>query len=191
MNTIQLNTKEELNIYMNPVRQQLLRQLNIHKAPMTPKMIAQKLFISSSAVTHHIKKLMTIELIELDHQELIHGITANYYKVSNVTVQIGLEREDDTTLQRQVFMQNSIANVYEGFQTQLKRNIGLLENQPTNATNKWGDILTGIVHLQKEESEELLKLISKYIKDHSKPTHDTLPWEYALILYNTEENYND
>ncbi len=191
MNPVRLTSKEDLNIYMNPIRQQLLRELTLSKLPMTPKMLANKLSISPSSVQHHIKKLMSLGVIELDHQELINGITASYYKATNVSVQIGLEQTDDTTLQKHVFMQNSFANVYEGFRSLMsKRAENMVDIEPQQLA-QWGDIMTGVVHMKKQDSNELLKLISNYIKEHALPSTDTNAWEYALILYNTQEDEDE
>jgi predicted transcriptional regulator len=188
---IRLTTKQELNIYMNPIRQQLLRQLNINKDPMTPKMLADKLNISASGVQHHIKKLMSLGLIERDHTEMINGITASFYKPIQVTVQIGLEQEDDTTQQRKVFMQNSLAKVYEGFCEQLAKRAEREEKAEADNLQQWGDILSGVVYLKEKESKELIKLIMTYIEQHASPSPDYIPWEFAMILYNAEELGDD
>ncbi|MDF2878253.1 MAG: hypothetical protein K0S30_1349 [Clostridia bacterium] len=191
MDKIRLTTKQELNIYMNPIRQQLLRQLNINKNPMTPKMLADKLNISASGVQHHIKKLMSLGLIERDHTEMINGITASFYKPIQVTVQIGLEQEDDTTQQRKVFMQNSLAKVYEGFCEQLAKRVEREEKAEADNLQQWGDILSGVVYLKEKESKELIKLIMTYIEQHASPSPDYIPWEFAMILYNAEELGDD
>jgi DNA-binding transcriptional ArsR family regulator len=187
MKIIKLNTKEELNIYMNPMRQKLLRQLSIHKSPMTPKMLADQLSISPSGIQHHIRKLLSLGLIELDHQELINGITASFYKPAMVTVQIGLEKEDGTEGQREVIVQDSLANVYEGFRTTMIKRKKQMDQQDINSLREWGDVLTGVIHLKEKESKELMHLISEYIEEHSVASADTLPWEYAVIIYNAEE----
>lgn len=41
--------------------------------------------ISPSSVQHHIKKLISLDLLELDHTELIQGITARYYKFTDAS----------------------------------------------------------------------------------------------------------
>jgi DNA-binding transcriptional regulator GbsR (MarR family) len=243
MKTIKLNTKEELNIYMNPVRQQLLRQLNISGIPMTPKMLANQLQISASSVQHHIKKLMSLDLIELDHTELIKGITASYYVPTQVTVQIGLDKTDDLNRQREVLMQESIASIFNNYHKQLQKRLSKLRETSSdmflskeekekvlgnkneieignekeygnesiinkNEThldienllgpekakellNSFGDIMTGVIHLEDSDSKELMSIISNYIETHSKPTKSSSPWEYALILYNAKEENND
>jgi hypothetical protein len=191
MKKIKLTTKKELSIYMNPVRQQLLRQLEIGKAPMTPKMLADKLDISASGVQHHIKKLMSLELIELDHTELINGITASFYKPTYATVQIGLENNDDTTPQREVLLQDKIAQVFEGFRSKKKKVMDSNEKLNIDALQQLGDILTDVVHLTDQESKELLMLVTEYIEGHTAPATDRTPWEYALILYNAKEDLDD
>lgn len=187
MKYIQLNTKEELNIYMNPVRQQLLRFLSIGQGPMTPKMLANKLSISPSSVQHHIKKLLSLGVIELDHTELINGITASFYKPAPVTVQIGLEKEDESLGERDACIQNSLSNVYQGFRTHMKERL-IKEGRPEDLSkNTWGDILTGVLYLDREESKELLQLIRDYIEKHSHREEGRIPWEYGLILYDAGE----
>lgn len=191
MKKIALTTKEELNIYMSPMRQQLLRQLNISTAPMTPKMLAGKLQISASGVQYHIKKLMQLGLIVLDHTELINGITASFYKPDQVTVQIGLSQSDALAEQRNVLIQDSIAQVYDGFHKQMNKRISLKGGEDLDSLQKWGDILSGIIHLTRQESDELMKLITKYIEQHTTPTANSSPWEYAIIAYNAQEVCDD
>jgi DNA-binding transcriptional ArsR family regulator len=176
-----------LSIYINPVRQELLRILSISNKPLTPKMLADKLHISASGVQHHISKLLSLELVELDHTEMINGITARFYKASLVTVQVGLSREDETTSQRQILMQESIARTYDRFYSHMKRIINQKRIVDEASLARWGDVLTGVLHLRKEDSGELMNIINDYIEKHSEPAPDKAAWEYALILYNTEE----
>jgi predicted transcriptional regulator len=191
MRKIALTSKKELDIYMSPTRQQLLRFLNIENAPMTPKMLADKLQISASGVQHHIKKLMQLGLIELDHTEAINGITASFYKPVQVTVQIGLSQSDALAEQKEVLMQNCIAQVYDGFIKQMKKRINLQADKNPDSLQKWGDILSGVVHLNDKKSEELMKLVSEFIEQNSAPTSDSSPWEYSIIAYNAGEIRNE
>lgn len=191
MKIVKLNTRDELNIYMNPMRQQLLRQLNISNVPMTPKMLADKLQISASGVQHHIKKLISLGLIELDHKEMIRGITASYYIPTQVTVQIGLEKVDDYTSQREIIMQDSIARIYDGFRNQMKKRIDITTEGDIENLQKLGDAMTGVVHLNKQESDELMKMITDFIDTHAKSSTNSSPWEYAIVLYNAKEIGNE
>lgn len=191
MKKITLSTREELNIYMSPMRQQLLRALNLTNAPMTPKMLADKLQISASGVQHHIKKLMLLGLLELDHVERINGITASYYKHALVTVQIGLSLDDGLTAQREVLVQDSIAQIYDGFNKQMKKRVSLQGDADINSLAKWGDILTGVIHLEQKESEELMRFVATFLEQHATATTTSSPWEYAIIAYNAEVRIDD
>ena len=191
MKKIELTTKEELNIYMSHVRQQLLRLLNLSGIPMTPKMLADELHISASGIQHHIKKLMSLGLIELDHTESINGITASFYKPAQVTVQIGLGRDDSLARQKDALIQDSIAQVYDGFCKHMKKRIDHTGAKDPDKLRKWGDILTGVAYLDEKESRELMNLIGSFIENHSKPGSDRHPWEYALIAYNAQELSQD
>lgn len=194
MERVKLTTKKELEIYMNPVRQQLLRELELSKIPMTPKMLADKLNISASGTQHHIKKLLSLGVIELDHTELINGITASFYKPTYVVVQIGMELNDDSIYLREALMQEKIFQIFKGFVAKKERllqneTLKDMEAEDTDLTKlqKWGDTLTGVLHLTDEESAELMKIIMEYIQSHSKPSKERTPYEYALILYNAKE----
>ena len=60
---IRLETRQQLNIYMSPVRQELMRLLRLAEEPMTPKALADRLGVSPSSVQHHLKKLLELGVI--------------------------------------------------------------------------------------------------------------------------------
>jgi len=187
MKKIRLTTKKDLDVYMSPIRQQLLRQLSIAHGPMTPKMLSERLRISPSSVQHHIRKLKELEVVELDHTEVINGIKASYYRAAPVTVQIGLDGSDEWEPQREVLMGNIISEAFEGFRRQMKmRSVSKVEGNLCEE-NEWGDIKSGVVHLSDEKAKELMRLIAEFIDQYSAPHPSSVPWEYALILYKSEE----
>lgn len=188
---IALTTKEQLDIYMSPTRQKLLRVLGLEGSPMTPKQLADRLEISASGVQHHIKKLMQLGVVELDHTETINGINASFYKPAQVTVSIGLSEADELSEQKEVLVQNNIAQVYDGFRSQMKKRMNLTGEKDINKLQRLGDILSGVVYLSEEQSSELIGLITGFIEQHSVPTTGSKPWEYALIAYNAEEIDNE
>ena len=58
MEPIILSGKKELDIYVNPQRQNILRCMQIKGEPMTAKQIADQVGISASSVQHHIRLLL-------------------------------------------------------------------------------------------------------------------------------------
>ena len=187
MKKISLSTREELSIYMSPVRKQLLRELSIANGPLTPKALSEKLNISPSSVQHHIKRLQSLGIVELDHTEVINGIKASFYKRAQVLVQIGLEKADDLSAEKEALVQDSLVRIFNGFNKQMHKRINQSGSRDVDMLSKWGDVLTGVVHLQEDKAVELMEHIRAFLEEHSEPTKNTSPWEYALIAYNAEE----
>ena len=182
MDTIVLSGKKELDIYVNPQRQNLLRCMRIVGIPMTPKQIADRIGISPSSVQHHIRKLVELGIVELSHTELIRGITANYYRVLPKTVSIGLMVEDQNSADRFVLMQNALSTVFSGFSEYCRKG-------PANVKEgeQHGDMLSGVIHLEREEAKELYGIIRGFLDAHEHKEKDGTAWEYALIAYPIRE----
>ncbi len=180
--TVNLDTKDKLNIYINPVRQQLLHELAVAESPLSPKALSLKLNISASSVQHHIKKLLTLGVIAADHTESINGITATFYKPLPVRVQIGIAQS--FTNEKLALLMQLVSNVMAGFTRVLERHQN--KKLPGDLSN-YGDVLTGIAYIAEQEREELFGIVNDYIQKHEIPKENADAWEYAVVLYNTTE----
>ena len=178
MDTIRLQTKEALNIYINPQRQNILRHIRIAGVPMTPKQISDHVGISPSSVQHHIKRLLSIGVVALDHTQRVHGITAKYYKIVPKTVQIGSPVPDANDQQRMALMQNAMASAFAGYAEYYRNSL-----PKTKPGEQFGDIQYGILHLTNEQASEVYGLICDYIRTHEQKTSESGAWEYMLIAY--------
>jgi DNA-binding transcriptional ArsR family regulator len=178
---IALSTKEELNIYMSPQRQQLLRAMHLNGMPMTAKMLAGRLGISASSASHHISKLIQLKLIEEDHTEVINGITAKYFRLADVTVSIGIQKDDGLFDEKNALLQNLLQNTLNGLirGKEYARSIGISQDDMKNL----GDCISGVVHLKPEDARALLELIRKFTDEHEAYSEGTEPWEYSVIFY--------
>lgn len=180
---ISLSTKEELEIFMSPQRQKLIREMSLSGKPLTPKILAGKLQISASAATHHIKKLMELGIIELDHTEIINGIVAHFYRLTDSTVSIGLHADDGLSSERDAIVQNMILNTLRSFNSRVeyvKQN-----GVPQERLKDYGDFLSGVLHLKPEDVKKLMELIRNFVDTHEASSADTRPWEYALIIFDS------
>ncbi len=179
MNTIYLSSKKELDIYINPQRQELLRRMKISGIPITPKQLADQMGISASAVQFHIKKLIDLGIIALHHTEHIHGILASFYEVLPKTVCIGCQLHDTNDVQRIAFMQNALNSVFSGMTDYYKN-----DYKQTDPNIQHGDFLSGIVYLGNDDAKELYQMIRTFLDEHEQNNQkNLLPWEYALIAY--------
>lgn len=179
--TVCLKTESELKIFMDPLRQRLLRTMEILGAPTTPKHLADLMQITPSAAKHHITRLMSIGLVGEDHTENIHGIRAVFYKVLPVDVSLGL-REQEFVDERSAVMENQIACIFE----RLKKN--LLEYAAGGCEGPQpGDCGTGVLHLTQKDLAELHGWLNVYFTEHVAPAVGTEPYECAIIITRAKE----
>ncbi len=184
-NYIVLKTDKDLKILMSPVRQKLIRVMRNEGKPVTAKFVADKLEISPSSAQHHIKRLEQVGIIEFDHNEIINGITARYLRVTEKTVSIGQDIDDDLTAERDILARNVLSSVYDSYKRLIDENRYLLSEEYKKG-NKFADQLTGVVHLSIEEANELFYIIDDFLKKHSKASGNSHPYEYALVAYRAD-----
>ena len=179
--TIVLQTKKELDIYVNPRRQQLLRTMQLLNRPVTPKELSRKIGISASSVQHHIQKLLEIGIVELHHTETIRGITAHLYWLPPRTVSLGRTPGNPENTQRLTLMQNSLTHAFARFSRYFLR----CQSARQEAL---GDMSWGIMRLREDEIRELKQIISQYIHEHEKPEAEGIAMEYALLAFPADED---
>jgi DNA-binding transcriptional regulator GbsR (MarR family) len=185
MEPIVLTGKKELDIYVNPQRQNILRQMQIAGTPMTAKQIADLVGISASSVQHHIRLLCELGIVEQSHTEQIHGITATYFRVLPRTVRIGSFVADECGNQRVAIMQSSLNSIFTNFLRYCAKT-----GEPRPGEPQFGDMLSGISHLRDDEASELYALICDFLQAHETVAEHTTAWEYALIAYPVEASRN-
>lgn len=178
---IQLTTQEQLKIFMDPLRQRLLRTLSALGEPATAKQLADRLGITPSSAKHHLTRLESIGLVALHHTRQIRGITASYYQLSPVTVRLGLEKGAYAD-QRQLLAESLLMGVFQGVQ-QYMEYYRQLENPPEKCP---AELTTGVVHLTPHHALALRELIQTFVESHETAGPDTIPYEYALMAYPVE-----
>lgn len=189
-NHIILKTDKELKILMSPVRQKIIKIMSKEGRPVTSKYIADKLNISPSSAQHHIKQLEQVGIIEFDHNEVINGITARYLRLSDKTVSIGQDLNDDLSPERDVLARSILNEAYKGYNELITSKREFISEEYRKG-NKMVDQLTGVVHLTVDEANKLFSIIDDFIKEHSRASDNTNPFEYALIAYRADLNNND
>ena len=177
---IMIQSKDELDIYMNPQRQRILKCMELKAVPMTPKQISDALGISPSSVTFHIKKLLEIGVVELDHTEMVRGICAKYYRRIPAQVQLRYGDSDDLQWEKGVLLDYIMGDVWEGFKKHMKASA----DQPDAQR---GDAVNGVAYLSPEEASEFMAYIYKFFSEHGTYKEGAVPWELALVAYPREE----
>ena len=171
MKILRLSDDKDLQVFMHPSRQRILNLLSINGS-MTPKQVADSLSMTSSSAKHHILKLVGIGAVEVDGTTLINGITATFYRRTDVTISIGSDKGGVRT----VLAQNLLKEVQDGFFSQ-----DHLLDDPKG--HFMGDVLTGVLHLRAEEADELIQLVRSYLASHEKKGEGTFPFVYSMVTY--------
>lgn len=76
-----IKTDEEVKVFTDPYRLKIIDTFYAHEGPLTVKGVADIMGEVPAKVHYHVKKLIAIELLELDHIEVVNGINAKYYKL--------------------------------------------------------------------------------------------------------------
>lgn len=175
--TITIGTREQMDVFMNPRRQRLLRELDLAGRPLTAKELSVALGVSASSATFHLRKLEELGLVELDHTEQVRGITARYYVRSDALVELRPEEGEDLADERLLLLEHGHALMWEGFQRYLREQ----EGEPEGGVR--GTAVEGFVHLSEEDARELLRTVRAFLDAHAAPAEGTVPWELSLVAY--------
>ena len=173
-----IKTEKDLRTYMQPLRQKILFELGLRPAGMTAKQLADTLHIAPSSAGHHLGKLADLGLVELARTENIHGITAKFYRATDVTVSIDVIK--GSALMHQALVQNSVAEQAG----RLMDVMTLVESGaiPRAASNS--NLSTGMVYLTPAQAEAWHADFDKFIHAHTQPREGAQAYEYSLLMLN-------
>jgi DNA-binding MarR family transcriptional regulator len=180
----------DLKVVRSPIRQKIMKFMRVQGRPVTSKYIADRLSITPSSARHHIKLLEQLGIIKTDHCEVINGITAKYLTITEKTISLGQNLNDELSEERDILARNMIYETYNGYQNLIKNNRNLLTYE-FNKGNKLADILSGVVHITEKEANELYDIVNNFINSHSKSTETSHPFEYTLIAYRADLKENE
>lgn len=179
---IHLKEKKDLAVFLNPTRHEILREMRRVGVSVTPKFLSDQLGISPSSIQFHLRKLLEIGLVELEHTEQIRGINARFYQLCEAEVHFGME-EDTHTEEKEMLAEQYLMTAYQGFKQTLRQHRG----EEGDLTGKYGDLYQSITYLYESDSQELFDFILKFCEAHKKKTPQNHAWEIALLAYRMED----
>ena len=168
---ITLRTEKELKVFMDPLRQRLLRTMEIAGTPLTAKNIADRMKMTAPSAKHHLTQLESIGLVEPDHTEIIHGITAQYYQIADVEIRMGVDESEFQT-EKDLIAENLVMSVFRDFIHNL---------HTTSDLAAIGDIHTGVVHLTEEQYHDIHEQIIHFSEENRKSSPNKTPYEFAVL----------
>lgn len=177
---IDITTRKQLDIYMNPQRQRLLHEIQLIVRPATCKELADIMGISASSVTHHMKKLEELGLVELDHTEAIRGITARYWRAVPVQVNLRMSDGDDLREEKELVVDYLNQRVFEGLRAYVSSGAAARDEQLGRAR---GELRAGVVYLTEDDARAFQQMVDEFIAAHEAPADGAVPWEVSIGCY--------
>lgn len=175
--TVAISEPEQLDVYLNPQRQRIMHEMAVVARPVTCKQLADRLGVSASSITHHMKRLEAIGVVHVDHTEQVRGITARYWTAPPTSVDIRMERKDDFQEEKVALADFLHQRAYDAF-----RSYALADGPARDRENgvEAGELRTGFVYLTEDEARELKKIIVGFVESREQPCEGTVPWEFSL-----------
>jgi len=164
--SILLKTEKEIRIYTDPYRVKLMSIFKDY-GPLTTKNVADMLSETSSKVNYHIKKLLSIQALELDHIEVVNGINAKYYRPTNNSFRIDYTQNNRISTEILDPTINMFIQIIDTYKSKIYR---LSEQEPCeeNSTSKiHSSFLTNKnIYLTEDNFQEfeeaIIDLMAKY-----------------------------
>lgn len=165
MQHIVLSTIEEIKVYSDPYRIQIMNTFRKQGRPSTVKEVADLMGEVPAKVHYHVKKLEKIGLLTLVSTREINGIIAKYYNPFEGEIHLRHEGEEDSPL-KQVFQSETLKLLNEMYEQSRER----FMKQASQGDRMFISDMT--LYVTNEEAEQLFKDITKlcepYFTDNKK-----------------------
>jgi hypothetical protein len=160
-----ISTEEELKIFNDPYRMKIIRTYQQSEVPLTVKGCADIMGEVPAKVHYHVKKLLNVDILELDHIEVINGINAKFYKLPKTSFTISLKDTDENNHFRQLGqVHNIVSNIIEDFKQNFMKSTAIAVERKLKEDSESGMIASNEIHLSEEEFKE----VSEYLSNISK-----------------------
>ncbi|MCK5129236.1 MAG: hypothetical protein KAQ68_05265 [Clostridiales bacterium] len=171
-----IDTEEEIKIFSDPYRLKIINTYKKINEPLTVKKVADEMGEVPAKIHYHVKKLLSIKILELDHIEVINGINAKYYRLTANEFRIDLSKISDSVAYQKHAgkVESLISSLLNDFMETFARvSLSKTNNEKKNDEHS-ATISAPDLYLTDEEfkafEKELKKLISKYSKKDSTKT---------------------
>lgn len=167
-----IKTDEEYKIMVDPYRMNIFSIYKDHKEPLTVKMVADIMGEVRSKVHYHVQKLISIDILELDHIEIINGIHAKYYRTTTDWLRFSV-REGLGSIATSMQV-DQIANVLfetiDKYKQDIVHRFTEAKKTGVESMKDSGYLTLNELYLTPDDYEELLQLITDFANKKEKET---------------------
>lgn len=156
---ITLKTIKEIKIISNPIRMNVIKNYYLYGKAATVKQMAVYMNQVPANIHYHVKKLVEINVLVLDHTEMINGITAKFYIPTAKIIKI----EDSNSLEGGYLGEKEIiiSNIFD------ENKLDFIQYMRKKKKDEnIGSIRTSRLSLTHLEYLDLEKLINDYVEEN-------------------------
>lgn len=173
-----LQTEEEIKIFADPYRTRIIKTFSESPVPMTVTQAAKAMGEVPANVHYHLKKLLKIEVLELDHIQVIKGINAKYYKLVNESYLLTAPLPNDKKGSNDKQIETIKGMIYSEV-AEFRKDIEEIPLFQEENSTPGGLFWKRDIYLSKEEFSELSEYVKELmtrsmVKDDSKQKYSSL-----------------
>ncbi len=174
-----ISTKEELKIFSDPYRMKIIRTFQKSSTPLTVKGCADLMGEVPANVHYHVKKLLKVNILELDHIEVINGINAKFYKLPKTSFTISLKEDDGIELyQRLTQVHNLVSRLMDDFKEDFMKSSSYAVEHKVKGESEIGMMSAKSVYLTEEEFNKISKMLSEIPDDYKEDGENKILYSF-------------
>lgn len=182
-----IKTDEELKVFSDPYRLRIISTYQEQKKPLTVKAVADLMGEVPAKVHYHVKKLLAIDILELDHVEVIKGIQAKYYILKTDCFSV----DYSSTQGNKTDFINSTETLFNSILNEFKNDLREVSSSLEDAKesfNKKGVISKDNIYLTKEEYKIFQNEIMNLFKKYSEPSSGKRMFSFLAGIIEKKES---
>lgn len=176
MKGIELTTLEEIKVYCDPYRLQIIKTFHRFGRPATVKEIADQMGEVPAKIHYHVKKLEKIGIVTLLYTKEIRGIVAKYYEAYDGEVSI-INQHAEPSIKKLMFSHTE--KVFDELFEQNKNKFIAAASEPEDSLT-W--LRSKTLYMTPEEMEQIRQTLYEIGKKYEKPREAEHLEEFQLFI---------
>lgn len=188
-----LKTPEEIKIMSDPLRLTIYKTFHKFGRPATAKEVADELGLAPAKVHYHVQKMLSIEILELDHTKEINGIIAKFFRVTADSFVIDYSNISDK-VKNSVYSksENLYLSIFDDFRDKFLKSLrNKVKNNANSSTDRSGFIMHDKILIKKDSYElfynDLVNLFEKYGVDEKSEEGQLLTYDFLISMIKKED----
>lgn len=164
MKQLIIDSIKKHKIYVDPIRQEIIKAYRQSEKALSVKMIADIISMPHSKVHYHTKKLLEIDALYLVKTDKINGIIQKYYSL-NFDI-VNFITSDENNYKGDVFSSELNQAFKEKFDSHWKE-FSEAASKVNDVEKTYGvQVIHDTIYLTDDERHDIVNMLMDYLKDH-------------------------